>query len=399
VTAPKLDILYVGTLPPHPGGSAVQNAQVLAGLARRGHGVRAIGQITPPELEQGDAYAARHPELDVVRLTLPFLDITPDTPKQNGYREAEGRLVEQLVSRLVSARKPDLIVLGRESFAWHLPRLGHLDGIPLVLIAHGTTTANLVDGTYPRESAAAMLERLRRVDRVITPAAHVARLLDDLGVARVDVIANAVDPSLFRPAPPDPALARELSLTPGDVVVLHPSNLKRLKRPLDLVESARLALPEEPRLVYVIVGDGPLLGETKDAAAAAGVAARFRFVPWVEHERVPAYVNLADVVAMPSESETQALVYLETMACARTLLASDVPGVREVARDGDTAVFFRRGDVRELATQTVLLARDPARREAIGRRAREHVQRHALERVAVKYERALVEAVRERART
>jgi glycosyltransferase involved in cell wall biosynthesis len=47
---------------------------------------------------------------------------------------------------------------------------------------------------------------------------------------------------------------------------------------------------------------------------------------------------------MPSDSETQALVYLEAQACARVLLASDVPGAREVMTDGETGLLFRKED-------------------------------------------------------
>jgi glycosyltransferase involved in cell wall biosynthesis len=56
---------------------------------------------------------------------------------------------------------------------------------------------------------------------------------------------------------------------------------------------------------------------------------------------MPDYINLADIVVMPSAAETQALVYLETQACARLLLASDIPGAREVIVDGETGLLFR----------------------------------------------------------
>ena len=40
---PELDVVYVGTLPPHPGGSAISGFQIIAGLARNGIRVRAVG--------------------------------------------------------------------------------------------------------------------------------------------------------------------------------------------------------------------------------------------------------------------------------------------------------------------------------------------------------------------
>jgi glycosyltransferase involved in cell wall biosynthesis len=392
MAARTLDILYVGTLPPHTGGSAIQSANVLAGLARRGHRVRALAQITSTALAGGDRFAARHPELGVVRMTLPFLDVSPDFAKEE-YTDYEGRQVERLAPALLAERRPDVIVLGRESFVWHLPRLGAAPGTPVVVLAQGGTTAGIAAGSYPRDRATTLLERIRRADRVIAVAAHLRETLRGLGVDRTVYVPNAVDLSLFAPAGRDPRLAGELGVADGDVVVLHASNLKRVKRPLDLVESARIALAAAPRLLYVVVGEGPLREKTEQAAAEAGVRDRFRFVPWVEHEQMPRYVNLAHLVAMPSETEAQALVYLETMACAGTLLTTDIPAAREIAADGESAVFFPTGDVAALAARTVELARDPGLRRAIGRRALERVQPHALDTVVTGYERVLCDVV------
>ena len=378
--------MYVGTLPPHMGGSAIQGAHVLVGLARRGHRVRAVAQITPAAHQNGDEFARSHPELEVVRMTIPDYHLSMEVRPDDAFRELEGREIERLARPLLAAERPDVIVFGRESFAWHLSRLGDLDGIPRVLFAQGSTR-------YPPEDATTLVEQFRKMDGVVAAAGHVRERFGGFGVDRVEVVRNAVDLSLFSPSPRDPRLSRELRIEDDDVVVLHASNLKRVKRPLDLVESAAIAVAEEPRLLYLIVGDGPLRQETEEAAAAKGVAHRFRFVEWVDHQLMPAYLSVADIVAMPSETEAQALAYLEAMACARTLLTSDVPGAREVADDGDSAVFFRMGDVHDLAAKTVALARDRELREAIGRRARQRVRRHSPDKVVREYERVLTDVV------
>jgi glycosyltransferase involved in cell wall biosynthesis len=392
VTARRLGILYVGTLPPHQGGSAIQGAHVLVGLARLGHRVRAVAQMRPSDLRDGDHFARQHPELDVVRMTVPYFHVYTETAPDDAFRDHEGRQIEELVRSSLAAERPDVIVLGRELFAWHLPRLGASAEIPRVLLAQGAT-AWLANGNFPRDVASTLVERIRTVDRVVTAAEHMRALLGTLGVDRVDVVANAVDLSLFRPAGRDPDLVRELSVGEDDVVVLHASNLKPIKRPFDLVESAAIALEQEPRLLYVVVGDGPMRQAVEEAVLARGLTHRFRFAGWVDHGRMPTYLNLADVVAMPSEAESQALVYLEAMACGGTLLASDIPGAREVADDGDHAVMFPVGDVRALAAKTVALARDAELRRAIGLRARERVRRHGRERIAGEYERVLHDVV------
>jgi glycosyltransferase involved in cell wall biosynthesis len=160
---------------------------------------------------------------------------------------------------------------------------------------------------------------------------------------------------------------------------MHVSNLKALKRPLDLVDSAVQALPHNPRLVYVVVGDGQLRDAMEKACLRKCISERFRYVGWVEYDRVPDYINLADLVVMPSEAESQARVYLETQACERLLLASDIPAAREVVVDGETGLLFRKRDIDDLTAKTLQAAADAALRADIGRKARERVRAHSLD--------------------
>jgi len=130
----------------------------------------------------------------------------------------------------------------------------------------------------------------------------------------------------------------------------------------------------------------------EEACRARNLSAHFRFVGWVDQDMMPAYINLAEIVVLPSEDETQARVYLETQACERVLLASDVAAAHEVIVDGETGVLFRKADAVDLAVKTVELASDPKRRAAIGKAAGRAVERHALPLVVSSYLEALAEA-------
>lgn len=133
----------------------------------------------------------------------------------------------------------------------------------------------------------------------------------------------------------------------------------------------------------------------EDACRQHGIAEKFRFAGWVDYERVPKYVNLADIVVMPSEAESQARVYLEAQACARVLVASDIPGAREVIEDGETGLLFRTGDIDDLTAKTLLAAGNPELRAKIGRQARERVRVHSLDRALAAHVAALQDIVRQ----
>ncbi|HEY7518816.1 MAG TPA: glycosyltransferase family 4 protein [Methylomirabilota bacterium] len=382
-------VLYFGTLPPHPGGTAFVAAQIVPALARRGHRVVAVAPMAASALSQPDTFAAENPAIEVRRYPVPFFDIVPGLALNDDYVRAERQGLSRLLPDACRRLRPDVVLIGRESFVWHLPAIP--DRLtPTAVIVHGGSTFEAL----VRESSdkADVLRKLfTSTNLLIAVAAHAARELETVGLWHNKVIPNPVDVRMFRPQPTN-GLRKTLGLQEEDVVVVHTSNLKPIKRPLDLVQLA--AMNPDPRLRYVVVGDGPLRAEMERECGARRVSERFRFVGWVAHERVPAFLNLADMVVMPSESEGQALVHLETQACGRLLIASDTPGAREVVRHGETGLLFEKGNVGELAAATAMAAANPMLRQRIGRNAERAVQAHALDVIAAEYEAALRDLIR-----
>jgi L-malate glycosyltransferase len=227
--------------------------------------------------------------------------------------------------------------------------------------------------------ARSLVARMNEADCVIAVARHFAERLRELGLERITIIQNGVDTRRFAPTPPDPALMRSLRIADDRIVVAHFSNLKDFKRPLDLVHSAALAVERDPRLLYLVVGDGSLRESLEAECRRLGLAECFRFVGWVPFEEVPRYLHLAHMSALPSETEALALAYLETQACARVLIASDVPAAHEVVEDGASGLLFPVGDVRAFAEQTLRAAADPDLRATIGGRARAAALAHSIE--------------------
>ena len=389
-----LDLLFVGLLPPHPGGAAISAGQIMTGLARRGHVVRAVAPITEDAARDGDAFAARHPAVEITRFTVPYFYVSPQTPAPEDYSRREESEAERLLPLLLRARRPDLIFVGRETYAACVAPIAALWRLPFVLRLPGGTSLGLLQGWYPPALASRLLEAYRMAAAAISPGRHLADLVRARGVDRVTVIPTAVDIEQFAPRPKDPALLEALEISPDAVVVAHASNLKPVKRPMDLVKSASAAIRRDGRLVYLIVGDGPLRGPMESACRDAGVQTHFRFVGWVDHAEIPGYLNLADIVVMPSEWEALARLYVETQACGRALVASDIRAAREVIVDGETGVLFRMGDVADLTEKILALAGAPERRAALGRQARARIRPHSLDGAVDTYERVLMDLVR-----
>ncbi len=397
MSAPRkgLSILYVGTLPPHPGGSAILASYLVVGLETLGHAVRAVAPITSEALQNGDEFAFSHPGIPVTRFLVPYFESSPNIPAPDDYRRLERERIQEMLPLLIARERPDIIVIGRETFAWHVPDLARTHSIPSILLIQGGTTFGILKGSFTRAQAQQLLGQFRKVQHIVAVANHLAESLRAFGFNNIKVIHNPVDLEQFSPGPKNDGLLRRLVISEDAIVVVHISNLKTIKRPLDLVSSAERALQANPKLLYVIVGDGPCRGIMQEACRQKHISENFRFVGWVNHDSVPHYINLADMVVMPSEAEGQALVYLETQACARALLASDIPAAREVVVDGETGLLFKTGDIDDLTAKTLFAAGDHKLRADIGRKAREQVKAHSVDDAVSAYAATLEDVVRQ----
>jgi len=119
----------------------------------------------------------------------------------------------------------------------------------------------------------------------------------------------------------------------------------------------------------------------------------------VSEEDKRARLREADVLCAPSLSgESFGMVLTEAFAAATPVIASDIPGYRDVVRDGRDGVLTAPGDPLALAQELRALALDPARRERMARSARERAERFAWPHVAAEaadsYEQAIATARR-----
>ncbi|MGP5051586.1 glycosyltransferase family 4 protein [Brachybacterium alimentarium] len=123
-----------------------------------------------------------------------------------------------------------------------------------------------------------------------------------------------------------------------------------------------------------ICGTGPQQEELEQLAAELGIADRVLLRGAVAPELVPAVLHGLDIAVAPypaGEHYFSPLKVYEYLAAGLPVVASAIGTIPEVLRDGELGMLVEPGDIDALAAALDTLAADPARRDRLGRAARE----------------------------
>ncbi len=189
---------------------------------------------------------------------------------------------------------------------------------------------------------------LEHASAVVAASEMLAESARELGASDVQVVPSGVQiPDSVQPPEEPPH-------------VLFVGRLSAEKGILEFLEATE-GLPR------VIVGDGPLRNRVPEARG---------FVPPGE---LGAWYDRAAVVAVPSRREGYGMTAREAMAHGRAVVASEVGGLRDAIRDGETGLFVPPGDPAALRAALQRLLADAELRARLGANAREDVSRFSQE--------------------
>ena len=265
-------------------------------------------------------------------------------------------------------------------------------GVPLVQSMHTLgKVKNLALATGDYAEPAARIrgegEVVAAADRLVANTAEEARQLVELYGAdpwRVKTVSPGVDLSLFSPsasAASVPALRRRLGLAPDAVVLAFAGRIQPLKGPDIVLRAAASLLQACPwlagRLVVVIVG-GPsgsevgAPGRLSGLASSLGISECVRLEAPCPQRELADWYRAADIVLVPSHSESFGLVALEAQACGTPVVAAAVGGLRTAVRDGYSGLLVDGHDPGAWARVLAGLLSSPERLASLSRGAREH---------------------------
>jgi len=211
----------------------------------------------------------------------------------------------------------------------------------------------------------------------------------------IQVIYNFIDSDYYRRAPDE--TVRKTLAPNGEKLILHVSTFRPIKRITDCIEIiARIKNESDVRLV--MCGDGPERLDAEALAARLGVGNLVRFVGKQPQSQVREYLSVADLLLLPSQSESFGLTALEAMACEVPVIATRVGGIPELVEDGGCGYLFEIGDVDGMSAAALRVLGDEAERARLGTKGREiAVSRFRTETIIPQYEELYNRVVRQTA--
>ena len=264
---------------------------------------------------------------------------------------------------------------------WVGRRIARRTGIPLAQTFHtlaALKNATLAPGDRPEGGLrlVAEAEVARDADQILVLTCGEARLFHrsfGLSGAKFTVVPAGVDLELFTPSPAESASragASRDARDSGGIELLFAGRLQPLKGPDVAVRTLAAVRRERDDVrLRIIGGTSGASGASTDVPALTalatelGVAGHVTFEPALPQVELAARLRAADLVLVPSRSETFGLIALEAQACGTPVVAARVPGLEVVVGEGGVLVDGHEPD--DHARAILDLLADPDRMTAL----------------------------------
>ncbi|MGZ5539170.1 MAG: glycosyltransferase family 4 protein [Halobacteriota archaeon] len=178
---------------------------------------------------------------------------------------------------------------------------------------------------------------------------------------KVVTIHNGFDPHVFKPG----VAASDLV---GERTILFTARRLVEKNGLEYLISAMPNIIAQYDAELVIAGDGPHKQHLQKLVARHNLQNDVSFIGAVPHSKLPQLISASDIVVIPSLMEASSLFLIESMACKRPVVATNVGGIPEILNEG-CGVLVSPRDTLALSQAINLLIADQGLRDDLATEA------------------------------
>ncbi len=338
------------------GGSGLVAQVVAEGLAKAGHKVSLL------TTENSFFSRVNLEKIALIKVRLPPFPIKPD---DNWLEPLKTDLINYL--RL---HKTDVIhvhyIAGLLEAAISARDILRNEGqnISVVATMHGTDVSVWGENNETFHRINESIRNSDGVSAVSHALANHAHKIFDLKITP-KVVSNAIKSSSW-----NPLRWSNLRVNLGlktEILIAHSSNLRDVKRPLDLILAFFYIRQQGLNAKLMIIGTGPKLEEMKQKASELNLLDQILFLGAISQDILPQYIAIADLYLITSKSEGFCLGALEAMACGVPVVGTLCGGLEEILADvdpnykGQSNLLMEVGDTFGLAKTSVSLLKDPQR--------------------------------------
>ena len=224
--------------------------------------------------------------------------------------------------------------------------------LPLVLTYH-----TLIEEYYhyfpfmPPSSVATIARNISynygmRANHIIVPGKHVYDRLKSYGITtNISVIPTGI--SLNEVDSAEPIDLTRYGVPSGAKSIVYAGRIAPEKNISQFFDTYELLAKEVDDLHLILVGGGPLFDECVKRANLSEYKNKIHFTNYVPKSEVLGIFKSADLMLFPSYSETQGLVFAESMACGAPVVAVDSFAARDIITHGENGILCEN-DANEL---------------------------------------------------
>ncbi len=321
------------------------------------------------------------------------LDAGPVGLPKEQLPDIVGRFSDALVRRL-TAEPVDVLHANYWLSGVVGHRVKHQLDLPLVSTFHTLARVKAETGdAEPERRIRAETEVVGCSDVILANSAEEVSQLRRLYGAepsRIEVVSPGVEHAFFSPGDQGGA-RRALGLAEAAPTLLFVGRIQPLKG-LEVAIGALAALGRADARLVVVGGPSGVDGDAElrrvqQLAASLGVTHQIRWVPPQPHHLLSTWYRAADVVLVPSRSESFGLVALEAAACATPVVAAAVGGLRTLVDHGRTGLLVDGRDPAAFAAAVAQVLDGPGHRVALGRAAAERARTYTWSTAAARLRR------------
>jgi glycosyltransferase involved in cell wall biosynthesis len=284
----------------------------------------------------------------------------------------------QKLERIFREQKPG-IVHTHSGKAGILGRLAaKRAGVPIIIhTIHGPSFGNFQNGLGNFIFKTAEKKAARATDHFIVVADAMKQQYLAAGIGRPEQyskIFSGFPLGPFLGAKNNFELRKKLGLAPDDFVVGKIARLFKLKGHDDLFAVAPGLVRQNPKIKFLLVGDGEWRVRFQNLAKSLGLEKHFIFTGLVPPNEVPKYVGIMDALVHLSLREGLPRALPQALAAGKPVVAYDCDGAREVCIENETGLLVQPGQHSHLAFRIFRLSEDKMLRERLGKHGQQYVR-------------------------